>query len=84
VFNSTTNGGMITTASQKRIYGPNSLLGNPVDVAYDSVSNSIFIAERLNGGGQVLTFDAPTTNGDVAPDSARAEAGVSAVYLLRR
>jgi hypothetical protein len=84
VFNSTTNGGMIAIAAQKRIYGPNSLLGNPVDVAYDSVSNSIFIAERLNGGGQVLTFDAPTTNGDVAPDSARAEAGVSAVYLLRR
>ena len=71
-------------SNQVRIYGPNSLLGNPVDVAYDHVTNDIYVAERLNGGGQVLKFAFPTTNGDFAPQTARNEAGVTAVYLLRR
>lgn len=84
VLNATANMGTIAMSNQIRIYGPNSLLGNPVDVAYDHVTNDIYVAERLNGGGQVLKFSFPMSNGDFAPQTARTEAGVTAVYLLRR
>jgi len=84
VLNATNNMGTIAMNNQVRIYGPNSLLGNPVDVAYDHVTNKIFVAERANGGGQVLEFSFPTSSGDFAPISNRTEAGVTAVYLLRR
>ena len=71
-------------ANQIRIYGPNSNLGNPVDVAYDSVTDKIYIAERLNAGGKVLTFSLPTTTSDATPLNSRTEAGVSSVYLIRK
>lgn len=82
VLSSTADGGTIALSAQKRIYGPMSKLGNPVDVAYDDDTNRIYVAERLNGGGQVLTFAMPTAaQADVAPLNSRVEAGVSAVYL---
>lgn len=84
VFASTAVSGTIALTNQVRIYGMNSLLGNPVDVAYDDVTNTIYVAERLNGGGQVLTYAYPTVSGDFAPVSARAEAGVTSIFILRR
>jgi hypothetical protein len=85
IFNNATSGGSIVSGLQHRIYGPSTMLGNPVDVAYDSATNRIYVAERLNGGGRVLTFDAPMTGTfDSAPLQSRAEPGVSAVYLSRR
>lgn len=80
----TPNMGTITIANQVRVYGPNSSLGNPVDVAYDNVTNNIFIAERLNAGGKVLTFALPMTTSDATPLNSRTEAGVSSVYLIRK
>lgn len=79
-----TNGGTIALADQIRIYGPNSKLGNPVDVAYDMVTNKIYVAERLNAGGQILTFSLPTTTADAAPEKSVLEPGVSSVYVLRK
>lgn len=84
VLNSTSNMGTIAMSNQVRIYGANSTLGNPVDVAYDYVTNVIYVAERANGGGKVLTFNFPTSSGDVTPASSRIEAGVAAVYLVRK
>lgn len=84
VFASTAASGTIALTNQVRIYGMNSLLGNPVDVAYDDVTNTIYVAERLNGGGQVLTYAYPTVSGDFAPVSARAEAGVTSIFILRK
>ncbi len=80
----TANLGTIAMTNQVRIYGASSTLGNPVDVAYDSASNYIYIAERLNAGGKVLTFALPTATGDVSPLNSRTEAGVSSVYLIRK
>ncbi len=80
----TANLGTIAMTNQVRIYGASSTLGNPVDVAYDAVTDYIYIAERLNAGGKVLTFALPTTTGDAAPLNSRAEAGVSSVYLIRK
>lgn len=84
VFGSTSNMGTIAMTNQVRIYGPNSTLGNPLDVAYDYVTENIYIAERLNGGGKVLTFALPMTTGDATPTNSRIEAGVSSVYLVRK
>lgn len=84
VFNSTMAGGTIALMNQIRVYGPNSTLGNPVDVAYDTATKKIYVAERLNAGGQVLTFNYPTSTGDFAPVNVRAEAGVTSVFLLRK
>ncbi len=75
--------GTIALKKQIRIYGAATSLGNPVDVAYDNFTKTIYVAERLNGGGKLLTFDLPGANGNYAPATSRAEAGVSSVYLLR-
>lgn len=83
VFANTPNMGTIAMKKQIRIYGSATSLGNPVDVAYDNFTKTIYVAERLNGGGKVLTFDLPNANVNAAPTSTRAEAGVSSVYLLR-
>jgi hypothetical protein len=80
----TPNMGTIAMTNQVRIYGPNSTLGNPVDVAYDSVTNNIYVAERLNAGGKVLTFALPNSTSDATPLNSRTEAGVSSVYLIRK
>lgn len=84
VFASTSAAGTIALTNQVRVYGPNSLLGNPVDVAYDSATKYIYVAERLNAGGQVLTYSYPTASGDFAPINVRAEAGVTSVFVLRK
>lgn len=82
VFTATADAGTIALTNQKRIYGPSTLLGNPVDVSFDDDTKKIYIAERLNGGGQVLTFAYPTVaQADVAPLTARTEPGVTGIYL---
>jgi hypothetical protein len=84
VFSSTTNSGTIAVGNQVRIYGPNSLLGNPVDVAYDNVTKNIYVAERLNAGGQVLTYTYPAASGDATPVNVRVEVGVTSIFVLRK
>ena len=83
VLVATPNMGTIAMNKQIRIYGLASTLGNPVDVAYDNFTKQIFVAERLNGGGKVLTFDLPKSSGDYTPTNSRAEAGVTSVFLIR-
>ncbi len=84
VLAATSNLGTIALSSQIRLYGPNSTLGNPVDVSYDDVTEQIFVAERLNGGGKLLTFSLPTANGDATPTISRTELGISSVFLIRK
>jgi len=76
--------GMISTSEQIRIGGENTLLGNPVDVAYDYTTNSIFVAERANNGGRILGFNLPLASGNVVPDFARDFAGASAIDFSDR
>jgi hypothetical protein len=84
VFNATANNGTIMMDKQLRIYGPNSMLGNPVDVAYDNVIKMIYVAERANGGGRLLSYMVPTTSGDYSPMMNRLEPGCTAVFLYRK
>lgn len=79
----TPDGGTISAGSLTTVYGAASLMGNPVDVAYDQVTGKIFIAERANAGGQILVYDFPTQSGDVAPSYQQSFSGVSSVYFSR-
>jgi len=71
--------GTVSDAEQITVAGPMSLLGNPVDVAYDHVAQAIYVAERANAGGRFLTFAVPTADGDVAPTGNDFFQGASAV-----
>ncbi len=73
--------GNISADEQTRIAGPSTGLGNPVDVALDVTNNSIYVAERANEGGRILSFDLNAPAGDTPPISSSAFAGASAVYL---
>ncbi|MFC5684638.1 hypothetical protein ACYE2N_00105 [Flavobacterium sp. MAHUQ-51] len=84
VFDATANMGKIALSNQLRIYGPNSQLGNPVDVAYDYVSKTAYVAERLNGGGKVISFLIPKASGDTSPLDVRSETGVTSIFIVRK
>ena len=87
----------LTLVPEFTIAGPNSLLGNPVDVAFDGTD--LWVAEKANAGGQVLLFNdildldptAPTTEpaaanlgdvSDIAPDATTALAGAESVAVI--
>ena len=71
----------ISSNEQLRVAGPNSLLGNPVDIAYDHQTGQIFIAERANAGGRYLVFSRPSASGDQAPETNEFFEGASAIFL---
>lgn len=73
--------GTIALNQQIRIAGSNTLLGNPVDVSYDSATNKIYVAERANGGGRVLIYDFPASSGNPTPVANLPFAGASAIVL---
>ena len=66
-FNSIEGDLLIDLDEQVRIEGPNTMLGNPVDVVFEEEGERIFVAENTNGGGKLLAFDTPITNGDLIP-----------------
>ena len=72
---------MIQTADQVRIEGPNTLLGNPVDVAIDKAKGLIYVAERANSGGRFIAFDLLNAVGNDNPFYTEVFAGASAVYI---
>jgi len=72
---------VISASESTRVAGPNSLLGNPVDIAYDSPNQKIYIAERANDGGRILGFNVPTMNGDATPIYDFLFPGASAIHI---
>ena len=81
VFGGTSNGGTLALSDQIRVSGTNTLLGNPVDVAYDGDSKTVFIAEAGNGGGRILAFNDISSGGNLTPKYNADLASASAVYL---
>lgn len=77
------NGGTLSVSEQIRYEGNSTLLGNPVNVVYDSNSDIVYIAELANGGGRVLSFESVSSNtgGNVTPSINNELAGVSSLYL---
>ncbi|MCB0649466.1 MAG: hypothetical protein KDC49_22510 [Saprospiraceae bacterium] len=80
-FNAASNGGMIALADQIRVAGTSTLMGNPVDVAYDGAADMVYIAEAGNGGGRILAFANASAGGNKTPDFNSNLAAASAVYL---
>lgn len=83
-FSATTNGGTLAVSEQIRVSGPNTLMGNPVDVAYDSETMTVFIAEAGNGGGRILAFNTIGSGGNLTPAYNSSLASASAVYLHKK
>ncbi|MBK8634519.1 MAG: T9SS type A sorting domain-containing protein [Saprospiraceae bacterium] len=79
-FESKLADGAISLSESRVIKGAATLLGNPVDVSYDTNLEMIFVAERANGGGRVLGFDL-RDEGDLSPVYNQVFAGASAIYL---
>lgn len=82
-FNNTANGETLSVTQQIRVSGAATLLGNPVDVAYDSATQTVFIAEAGNGGGRILAFNNIGTGGNLAPIVNNGLAAASSVYLSK-
>lgn len=82
-LNSTPNGGTLAVSQQTRVAGAATLLGNPVDVAYDNVSQTVFIAEAGNGGGRILAFTNIGAGGNLTPAVNNSLASASSVFLSR-
>jgi len=72
--------GRVSLAEQIVIAGPNTFLGNPVDVAYNHTDGLIYVAERANGGGRFLTFTVPQSSGNPSPVINEFFQGASAVH----
>jgi len=74
------DGGSIAMSDQTRVSGGATLLGNPIDIAYDHKTQTVFISEV--GNGKVLAFsDALNITGNVAPDVNNDLAAASSLYL---
>ena len=61
------NGGTLAVAgNQVRVAGAATLMGNPIDVTFDTVANVVYVAEIANGGGRILGFPL-TASGNATP-----------------
>ena len=83
-FDAVADGGTLLVAgNQTRVAGSFTLLGNPVSADYDAVTNTVFIAERANGGGRILAFTNADAGGNIGPDINNTLSGASSVYFYR-
>jgi hypothetical protein len=80
-FDGVVDGGTMAVAgNQIRIEGSNTFLGNPVAAEFDAETNTIFIAERANGGGRVLAFTNFESGGNITPSMNMMLSGASSLY----
>jgi hypothetical protein len=83
-FNSVADGGTLPVAgNQVRVAGSSTFLGNPVSADFDADSNTVFIAERANGGGRILAFSNIDTGGNLSPVINNQLNGASSVYFYK-
>ncbi len=75
---------MVFNGNQVRVSGHMTKLGNPVSVDYDDSRKTVFIAERLRDGGQVLFFSNVEAGGAMAPTLSIPFDGASSVYFIDR
>ncbi|WP_452222802.1 hypothetical protein [Lacinutrix chionoecetis] len=80
-FNATGDGGTLAVSDQVIVSGASTELGNPVDVAFDGTTQTVFIAEAENG--KILAFNNIGAGGDIAPVLSNSLMSASAVYLYK-
>jgi len=74
------NGGTLALSDQTRVAGSMTEMGNPIDVAYDHKTKTVFVAEV--GNGKILAFsDALNASGNVSPAISNDLAEASSIYL---
>lgn len=74
------DGGTLAASDQIRFAGSSTMLGNPIDIAYDHNTMTVFIADV--GTGKVLGFtDVLSTSGNVAPTVNNDVPSASSLYL---
>jgi hypothetical protein len=82
-FASTASG---DTAVTKRVAGPLTGLGNPVDIAFDGAD--LYVAEKANAGGAIQVWRNFLTDtsltGSVAPSSSVATVNPESIVLMRK
>ncbi len=78
-FDKLSDGDKLTASHQIRVEGSSTMLGNPIDIAYDSETNAVYISEV--GNGKVLGFTAYSSGGDIAPSFQEDLAAPSSVYF---
>ena len=78
------SGGMIALSNQIRVEDADGMLGNPVDCAYDSRTNKVYISERANAGGRIMAYDVPDNSGSESASYNTQFSGASAVYLHKK
>ncbi|SOE21649.1 hypothetical protein SAMN06298216_2105 [Spirosomataceae bacterium TFI 002] len=82
-FDKTSAGGKLSLSEQVRVSGSMTNMGNPVDVAYDGESKTVYIAEA--GNGKILAFsNIGTSGGNMTPTLSNNMAAASAVYLYKK
>jgi len=82
-FNGVTDGETLAISNQVRVAGAATFLGNPISADYDENSDTVFIAERANGGGRVLAFANASEGGNIAPSINNELSGASSVYYYK-
>lgn len=80
-LNATPNNGTLSVSQQVRVAGNNTVLGNPVDVAYDGATETVFIAEAANG--KILAFNNIGAGGNLTPAVNNNLMSASAVHLSK-
>ncbi|WP_114491866.1 hypothetical protein [Candidatus Ulvibacter alkanivorans] len=79
-FDALNDGDTLAANQQIRVSGNFTTLGNPVSAEYDRSTQTIFIAERANGGGKLLIFDDIEAGGNLAPNLSIEIDGASSLY----
>lgn len=81
-FGNVADGGTMPVAgNQVRVSGSNTQMGNPVDVAYDRTTSTVYIAEASNG--KFLAFNDIGNGGNLSPKANINLAGASSVHFVR-
>lgn len=78
-FDALSDGELLPVGMQTRVAGPSTLMGNPIDVAYDSEEDAVYISEV--GNGKVLGFTSIGSGGDLAPSFNKDLATASSIYF---
>lgn len=80
LLDATSDGGTLALANQIRFAGAATQMGNPIDVAYDHKTKSVYIAEI--GNSKILGFSAVLSGGgDVAPTLSNDLESAASLYL---
>lgn len=84
-FDEIPDGGQLDFAgNQIRVSGHLTKLGNPVGVDYDNKRKTVYIAERLRDGGQILFFTNVEMGGELPPTMIVNFDGASSVNFIDR